>query len=418
MALILVALVAATLVPCQAQAASLRVGIGAILTRHHLTASDTSVSIWDCTTAHGLFQLSATAARVPASNMKLATSAAALTLWGSRHRFKTELYVSALPLTPPAGIGMLTGDVYLKGYGDPSLSTDAYEHRVLKMTTATLTPFIARLKAIGVTCITGSVIADDSYFDRLGSAPGWRQSFQGDEIGALSALTINEGGSMKTPVMNSPLYAAATLTDMIREAGIRVNGAPRVGTVAPGSILVKTTWSAQLSVILKHMNKHSDNFFAEILVKGLGAYFGGAGTTAAGVRIVRSFLVGNGLDGSAIKIFDGSGLSAWDRLSAAGLTRLLAIMAIGSSATPYAASLSIAGKDGTLRRRMRGSAAQNNLIGKTGTLSIASCLSGYVRSANHHRLAFSLLTNDSPVDFSGALAAQNEIGVLLAEAKL
>ena len=93
-------------------------------------------------------------------------------------------------------------------------------------------------------------------------------------------------------------------------------------------------------------------------------------------------------------------------------------MAIGPNATPYAASLSIAGKDGTLRRRMRGSAAQNNLIGKTGTLSIASCLSGYVRSANHHRLAFSLLTNDSPVDFSGALAAQNEIGVLLAEAKL
>ena len=78
----------------------------------------------------------------------------------------------------------------------------------------------------------------------------------------------------------------------------------------------------------------------------------------------------------------------------------------------------IAGKDGTLRQRMRGSSAQNNLVGKTGTLAIASCLSGYVRSANRHRLAFSLLTNDSPVNLSVAIAAQNEIGVLLAEANL
>ena len=417
LALIFVVLAGATLVPYQAQAASLRVDIAAILAKHHLTAADTSVSIWDRTTGRRLYQLAATAARVPASDLKLATSAAALSLWGPRHRFKTELYLSTLPLTPPAGIGMLVGNVYLKGYGDPSLSTVAYEHRVLKMTTATLAPFLTRLKALGVTCITGSVIADDSYFDRLRSAPGWRPNFEGDEIGALSALTINEGGGEKTPVMSSPLYAAATLTAMIEKAGIRVNGAPRFGTVAPGSVLVKITRSAPLAVLLEHMNKHSDNFFAEMLTKGLGASFGSAGTTAAGVRVVRHFLADNGLHNNAIRLFDGSGLSAWNRFSAADFTRLLTIMASGPDAASYAASLSIAGEDGTLRRRMRNSAAQNNLIGKTGTLSIASCLSGYVRSANHHRLVFSLLMNGSPVDFDAALSAQDAISVLLAKAK-
>jgi D-alanyl-D-alanine carboxypeptidase/D-alanyl-D-alanine-endopeptidase (penicillin-binding protein 4) len=416
------AVVVATLslaVPAHAAASGVQIRIAKALTTQYISPRTTSIEVWDQTANRLVYSLNATSPRVPASNLKLATAATALTLWGASHRFKTELFASALPVKWPAGIGELNGNIYLKGFGDPSLSTVTYQRQVLEMKTSSLESFVTSLKRLGVTCITGSVVADDSYFDRLRSCPGWRPDFVEDQIGSLSALTLNEGESESgTPVMSSPLFAAAELTTMIEQAGIPVDGTPYIGTVPAGSVLVHTDLSAPLATLLRHMDQWSDNFFAEMFAKGLGASFGGAGTTAAGVGVIRGFLADCGIAGTNVRIYDGSGLSYWDRLSAAGVTQLLRIMAAGPDARPYTASLSIAGKDGTLVERMRHTAAQNNLIGKTGTLDVASCLSGYVTSANHHHLVFSLLMNGAPVPEDNAITAQDDIGVALATASL
>ena len=128
------------------------------------------------------------------------------------------------------------------------------------------------------------------------------------------------------------------------------------------------------------MNKPSDNFFAEMLTKGLGASFGGGGTTAGGDKVERAFLVSLGIAGTTFRLTDGSGLSYHDRLTTLDVTALLPPCPSAADWPTFWSSLSVAGVDGTLADRMRGTAAQKNLHGKTGTLTVASNLSGYVMS--------------------------------------
>jgi D-alanyl-D-alanine carboxypeptidase/D-alanyl-D-alanine-endopeptidase (penicillin-binding protein 4) len=170
--------------------------------------------------------------------------------------------------------------------------------------------------------------------------------------------------------------------------------------------------------LLKFMDKHSDNFFAEMLTKGLGASFRGKGSTAAGVLVTRAYLASVGLPATTFRLYDGSGLSYWDRLSAIDIERLLRGVARRPDASVFVSSLSVAGVDGTLRRRMRNTAAQANLVAKTGSLKIACCLSGFVTSANGHRVIFSMLMNGDPVNYSAACHVQDTIGVALAKARL
>ena len=165
------------------------------------------------------------------------------------------------------------------------------------------------------------------------------------------------------------------------------------------------------------MNKTSDNFFAEMLTKGLGASFGGAGSTSAGVKVERAFLVSQGIHPQTFALTDGSGLSYADRQTTLDITDLLVAMAHSSEWPMFWRSLSVAGVDGTLAQRMRGSAAKGNLHAKTGTLTVASSLSGYVKGADGAWLAFSILMNKSPINVTAAHAAQDAIGVALARSR-
>ena len=167
------------------------------------------------------------------------------------------------------------------------------------------------------------------------------------------------------------------------------------------------------------MNKPSDNFFAEMLTKGLGASFGGGGTTARGVKVERAFLVSLGIAAKTFRLTDGSGLSYDDRLTTLDITTLLRRHV---AAHRLAGLLELARRwpasTAPCRDRMRGTAAQKNLHGKTGTLTVASNLSGYVTSANGEWLAFSMLMNTRVrIDVTAAHAAQDAIGVALARSR-
>ncbi|MGO8685313.1 MAG: D-alanyl-D-alanine carboxypeptidase/D-alanyl-D-alanine-endopeptidase [Thermoleophilia bacterium] len=401
--------------PAAAGTVNLPTRIAAVLVRDHLSLAATSISIYDQTSGNFIYRLYVGTLRAPASNVKLATATAALTRWGADYRFKTELYAAGLPASSATDAGEISGNIYLKGYGDPSLATRSYAQSVLKMHTATIESFVAALQQRGIKRIDGRVIADGSYFDQRTSAPGWKSDFASDECGTLSGLTLNEGAYNGRSVKSSPLYAADALTTALRRAGIVVVNNPHLGTVPTTAALVDTEYSAPLATLIAHMDKVSDNFFAEMLTKGLGASFAGQGSTAAGVRVISATLRACGLAPAWFRLYDGSGLSYWDRINASGMVKLLRY-----AARPYSAaflnSLSVAGVDGTLRLRMRATKAQDNLSAKTGSLNIASCLSGYVTSANKHRLIFSLLMNGAPVNYSAAIQAQNAIGVVLADA--
>jgi D-alanyl-D-alanine carboxypeptidase/D-alanyl-D-alanine-endopeptidase (penicillin-binding protein 4) len=117
-------------------------------------------------------------------------------------------------------------------------------------------------------------------------------------------------------------------------------------------------------------------------------------------------------------VYDGSGLSYSDRFNARVVAKLLRVMTTRADFRPFFDSLSVAGVDGTLRKRMRGTAAYRTFRGKTGTLNISSCLSGYVTSAGGNRLVVSMLMNGGPVNVWAAHRAQDAIAVALAKSRL
>jgi serine-type D-Ala-D-Ala carboxypeptidase/endopeptidase (penicillin-binding protein 4) len=170
--------------------------------------------------------------------------------------------------------------------------------------------------------------------------------------------------------------------------------------------------------VIKHMDKESDNFFAELLVNGLGKDIYDEGSTAAGVKVLEATVLASGMKPASYRVQDGCGLSYGDRLTAQGIVSLLGDMWLRPEFRPYYDSLAIAGVDGTLDGRMRGTAAAGNAHAKTGTLDIAVCLSGYVESADQHRVAFSMLMNGGAISWAQATKAQDAVVVALARTSL
>jgi D-alanyl-D-alanine carboxypeptidase/D-alanyl-D-alanine-endopeptidase (penicillin-binding protein 4) len=159
------------------------------------------------------------------------------------------------------------------------------------------------------------------------------------------------------------------------------------------------------------MNRESDNFVSELLLKELGAVMAGRGTTAAGAEVVRSTLAQAGVPVAGVRITDGSGLSRLDRLTAQALVAIL----LEGTADPeirgtFVDSLSVAGISGTLKRRLERRPTRSRVIAKTGTTSQASALVGFIR----RRYVFAILQNGSPVPYWSARAAQDRFVTVLA----
>jgi D-alanyl-D-alanine carboxypeptidase/D-alanyl-D-alanine-endopeptidase (penicillin-binding protein 4) len=391
--------------------------IAAALSSAGLARSGTGVYVWDLDAARPVFELNPSTELAPASNMKLVTSAAALRDWTAAHQFATELYATDVAIT--AG-GVLDGDIYLRGLGDPSLSTRAYQREAFDFTTASFETFAKTLKREGIRKISGRVHGDASWFDKLTTVPYWKDGLQ-LECGPLSGLSGNQGLDDGNRVKAPATWAAKLMTTALRNSGVKVKGKPGSGPVPTSAKFVKRQYSATLPRILGHMNKESDNFFAEMLLKGLGKDFYGDGTTAAGTKASKATLRAMGVEPGTYVIQDGSGLSYGDRLTAEGVVTVLGAMRQRDDFDAYYESLPVAGEDGTLDDRMRGTAAAGNAHAKTGTLNIAVCLSGYVESANDHLVGFSILMNGGSMgttDWGRAATAQDKIVAALAKASL
>jgi D-alanyl-D-alanine carboxypeptidase/D-alanyl-D-alanine-endopeptidase (penicillin-binding protein 4) len=344
----------------------------------------------DVDTGKVIYAHNATRAIIPASNEKLPIGWAALVRLGPNFRFRTEL----------VGAGTRQGSTWkgnliLKGYGDPTFSTPDLEA-------------IARtVSARGIRRVDGRVLGDESFFDSRRDAPGWKHGFLGIESAPLSALVLDRGAHW--PKHSPPLLAAQALVDALGRRGISVSG--RIGRgLAPtdGKMLARDE-SPPLSEIMRFLNRHSDNFTAEMLTKQLGTLDGRPGSTAGGLAVVMAEMQEAGIPTAGVQLVDGSGLSSLDRVTARALAGTLqAGLSNPAIAAAYVNSLAMAGGDGTLEQRLP--KLGGRVRGKTGTTDLACSLSGLI----DRRVAFVVIENGNPVPAWTARTAQDRFVTLLA----
>ena len=267
----------------------------------------------DMTTGQTLFSWAPAVPRLPASVEKVYTTSAALLRFGPGTRLTTRvLGVGTFDLG-----GGFHGTLYLKGGGDPTFGSKSFDHTAYG-TGATMQQLVANLvRATGITSISGRIVGDESYFDSLRGTPPYGYQASSWIEGELSALVYNRGlaNPAGTAFQRRPaLFATQQFVSALKAAGVKVPRQTRVYTgVTPASAQqMAVVHSPKISYLVKLTNTPSDNFFAEMLLKGLGASFGGAGTTAAGAAVVRSELAT--LDVHP-QLNDGSGLSRSDLTS-------------------------------------------------------------------------------------------------------
>jgi D-alanyl-D-alanine carboxypeptidase/D-alanyl-D-alanine-endopeptidase (penicillin-binding protein 4) len=331
---------------------------------------------------------------VPASTEKLGVSFASLKAFGPAYRIETQV-------VGDGGLedGVWHGDLVLKGHGDPTLSVVG------------LRRLAAAVRAIGIRRVTGAVVGDESFFDTQRTAPGWKASFYILESPPLSALTVDRGEYRGRISENPPLAAASLFRAALERAGVRVAARSRTGLANGEEVVLAQLASPPLLAILREVNRESDNFTAEILLKHLGATRGAAGTTAAGADVVRRALEAAGVMLSGVRIVDGSGLSLLDRMTAETLVDILAAawqdpLLRGS----FMESLAVAGRSGTLETRLTDGPATGRVFAKTGTTALSSALAGYVSN----RFVFAIVQNGPPLAPDFARRAQDRFVNVLA----
>jgi len=319
--------------------------------------------------------------RVPASNQKLLLSMALLDKLGSGYRLGTKAAAERVAGT------VVEGDLWVIGVGDPTLSASSpgYWGGVDATTLDDLAAAVARS---GITGITGRVKGAHGYFAHDLRALGWQPYVPGRFVQLPSALVV-DGNNSGAP--DPERVAAAALTRSLRRLGVQVAGKPGSGRPPKGLTTMARVRSQALAEILAFMNRTSNNFFAEVLVKLLGAKtYGPPGTIAKGARAMTSWARAHGVE---VRAHDGSGLSYANRISPAGLLRLLG----ASEQRPWGDGLrrGLPGAgEGTLGSRLHGL----DVRAKTGTLfNGASTLSGWVRSNDGGRwIGFSIMGRNTP----------------------
>ncbi|WP_052462139.1 D-alanyl-D-alanine carboxypeptidase/D-alanyl-D-alanine endopeptidase [Nigerium massiliense] len=452
------ALAVLTAVPTQAHAAdaALSAKLASVLRDPRVTASRNGTLVVDAASGSDLHIRNSALSLMPASNMKLVTSAASLRTLGASYTFKTE----AIARAGKRADGSVPSSVYLKGYGDPTvLDTD-------------LRALAQNLRGRGVTRFTGNLVADASFFDSVRYNPGWSSDdaseYYAPQISGLTMapnadfdagtiivntyrngsgtkLTVSPStatgyvrlvnkvkqgsatsikasraagtntitvtgtiartattGAKKWVTVNRPdLLAAHVFRAELARAGISVAGGTVSGTTPSTSrVIVATDYSPALSTVTRSFLKLSNNAIGEHLIKTMGARSGGAGTTAKGAAYLRSTLTAAKAPLSGVVIQDGSGLSRANRMTPRALTRVLRYAQTQPWSSTYRSALPLAGNPdrmtgGTLRTRMVGTAAANKVSAKTGSLTGVTALSGYAQGADGRQYIFSMLSTYS-----------------------
>ena len=441
--------------------------IAAALTQHTRRGTWGAIVV-SLTRRDTLFAQNADALMQPASTMKMYTAAAALDHFGADYAFKTPVLRDG----QLAADGTLTGNLYLRGVGDPSLSP-RFWHDV--QPTDVLAKQIADA---GIKRIRGDIIGDASAFDDQLVPAGWKTTYLGAAYAArVSALSLAENlvwvvvkpngksasvtlepatttlpvestvrlvggtggrisavrrsdgsiavrgtiGARSGPlkyslvVDNPPLFAAGALRASLQTAGITVDGSTRLGATPAGATEVAAVGSPPLGQIIGEMDRESINMFAELLFKATGhSTTKQVGSAASALANLRDFLSQKvGAQPSTVDASDGSGLSQLDRVTPRSMVQLLGYAHEADWGPVFHASLPVEGESGTLRHRARGTPARGNLHAKTGTTNNIAALGGYVTARNGEVLAFSLIYNGT--DRGNAMAAMDRIGATMAE---
>jgi serine-type D-Ala-D-Ala carboxypeptidase/endopeptidase (penicillin-binding protein 4) len=376
--------------------ATLRDRLASALTTPGVSSSATGAWAYDLARSRIVYRQNQFVPYRPASNEKLTVAVTALDRLGPGFRIPTEVFVRGS--VKPNGV--LDGSLVLKGYGDPWLRMNGLRRLALEVRDA------------GISKVTGRILGDESYFDRVRVGPGWKPSFYKEESPPLSALVVNNA-RVGTRMWSEPARAAAFLfRRALRQVGIAAPGSYEKGLAPPDPPVARIRPHSMKGVV-RRMDLVSDNFFAEMLMKLLGKRVRGEGSTAAGALVVRSELRQRIVHMEGVRIADGSGLSRYDRLTARAVGELL-ISAVSDSniGDEFVASLPVAGVSGTLEDRMERLPAYRHVFAKTGTTDRASALSGYVTT----RYVFSILQNGDPIPYYYARQAQDRFAQVLAGA--
>ena len=424
--------------------------IDKVLKESCLDSSQTSVNVVALPDGEIVYARNPVVPLLPASVMKLVTTAAALHYLSPEYRFKTEFLYSGT-----RNNGLIQGDLIIRGGGNPRLSTEQF------WTIAT------RIKASGINEITGDLIVDTHFFDEYELAPEWEEEKRGQRPydAKLSALSLNfntiaahiqPGASVgdtvnawldpapayihlrntgkttsrrskhtvwahrhenqpgeveievrgQLPVnapekvvylnLNNPThYAAETFRALLLQIGIKINGETKTVSSRIDANKLYKHFSQPLSLILKELNLYSNNLTAEHIVKTIAAErYGTPGSHAEGLRLLDDFLRINNVNTEGVVIVDGSGLSRKNRMTTHAITDLLTAMYSRFDIGPdFIAALHIMGKNDIYAQRLRNSPAREKTRAKTGSLKGVSTLAGYMGSSNGQIFGFALFLN-------------------------
>ncbi|SBT55041.1 D-alanyl-D-alanine carboxypeptidase/D-alanyl-D-alanine endopeptidase [Micromonospora narathiwatensis] len=448
--------------------------IDAILADSRLDGAQAGVVVVDTATGQTRYDRNGGRRLIPASNTKLLTSAAAMELLGPGHRFTTDVVSDGVRRG-----GLLSGNLYLRGGGDPTTLAEDYDRLAAQVATG------------GVRVVTGNLVADDTRYDRTRLGPDWTWDDESYYYAAqVSALTVAPDtdydagtvivhaapaarpGSPPAVTMTPPNgwlrvdnraetvatgqttlsferehgantivvtgqiavgdeptsewmtvweptgYAADIFRSALRRHGVRVLGRTVLGEAAPhDAATVARHDSMPLAELMVPFLKLSNNGHAEVLTKELGRVLSGSGTWSAGLAAIGNYVGGAGVDTGTLRQRDGSGLSRRNLVPPAQFVSLLVAARAEPWFDTWYAALPLAGNaerfvGGTLRSRMRGTPAANNVHAKTGSLTGVSSLSGYVTDADGHLLAFSIVLNNYLT--SSVKSLEDQIAIALA----
>jgi len=313
---------------------------------------------------------------IPASITKVITTATAYYTLGANYEFKTIIYTDDNNISD----GVINGNLYIKGYGDPDLSS--YD-----IVTVAKTIIGKNIKSI-----TGNIIYDDTYLDNehYGLANYYSSDTKIAYWPYVCALSLDKNKSS-----NNPAYSAAKLlSDELTSQSIKVEGIIVAGTTPGGSKEI-TRITRSIVDVLYNMNKVSDNQSAITVFKVIGAnYKSPPGTLKDGSNAVIDFLSSIGVARNNYEILEGSGLTRYNYVTSDLYIQVLKYMFDDEkNFDSFYSTLPIAGIDGTLKDRMNGTEAEKNVHAKTGTINGVSTLTGYAISRDNEPIIFYIAMN-------------------------
>ncbi|CAB4346093.1 MAG: D-alanyl-D-alanine carboxypeptidase/D-alanyl-D-alanine-endopeptidase [Actinobacteria bacterium] len=345
-----------------------------------------------------IFSHKETEALQPASTLKLATALAALDILGPDSTFTTRFVANKVLKN-----GVIDGDLYVVGGGDPLLATSGYKtvFEDPDQFYEDFTTLADTLAQAGVKQISGGIVGDDSRYDATRWVASWPTRYQiGGTVAPLSALLVNDGSTGYSDTPSDPttnrkagdptLLFAQTLRTVLNARGIKVAGGASTGKAPTDGKEIASFDSVPMSKVLSEMLTDSDNTTAELVTKEIGYQAKGQGTTTAGVDAIRESLTRQGFDLTGFVMLDGSGLDPGDRMAC---TLGLALVSALSKYPDDLAALPVGGRTGTLRKRMLATASTGRVRAKTGTLNSVNALSGFADTPQGNVLTFSFVHN-------------------------